>query len=406
MKEKANNERKSTVWIIITLTTIPFIMTLGNSMLIPILPMLEKELDITKFQTSLIITIYSVVAIICIPIAGYLSDRFGRKKVIVPALIITAIGGLVSGLGASVFSKSYIIVLIGRLLQGIGASGAMPIVLPLVGDLFPKDEETSSTLGLIETSNTIGKVLSPIIGTAVALIVWYMPFYLIPVLSVISLILIFIFIKEKPQKKEKENFACYWSMIKSVFKEHWRWLVALFLAGVILMYILFSFLFYFSNILEDEHDFKGIIKGLLLAIPLLALAIASFITGKLIKDNLVAMKWISFVGTLLGGLMLIASIWLDSYIAIIVIFLAAGIGIGIALPALDAMITSSLDKEVRGAVTSIYSAMRFIGVAIGPPVAAALMDDHFTIFIITIAASAVIGAIAIFVGMKPENDPV
>lgn len=404
MEEKEVSERKGTVWIIITLTTIPFIMTLGNSMLIPILPMLEKELDITKFQTSLIITMYSVVAIFCIPIAGYLSDRFGRKKVIVPALIITAIGGLVAGLGASVFSKSYIIVLIGRLLQGIGASGAMPIVIPLVGDLFPKDEETSSTLGLIETSNTIGKVLSPIIGTAVALIVWYMPFYLIPALSIISLILIFIFIKEKPKDKENEKFSCYWSMIKSVFKAHWHWLVALFLAGVILMYVLFSFLFYFSNILEDIYDFTGIIKGLLLAIPLLALATASFITGKLIKDNLVAMKWISFSGMLISGLMLIGSIWLDSYIAIIVIFSLAGIGIGIALPALDAMITSSLDKEVRGAVTSIYSAMRFIGVAIGPPVAAALMGNHFNTFIVTIVASCIIGALAVFIGMKPEED--
>ena len=65
---------------IISMASIPLVMTLGNSMLIPVLPMIEKELGITSLQVSMLITIYSVVAIICIPIAGYLSDQIGRKK--------------------------------------------------------------------------------------------------------------------------------------------------------------------------------------------------------------------------------------------------------------------------------------------------------------------------------------
>src|SRR5690625_2769038 len=101
-------------WAIISLASIPLIMTLGNSMLIPILPMLEKELDITKFQTSLIITLYSIVAIFLIPIAGYLSDQFGRKKVIIPALIITGIGGLIAGWVSWKMENPYSLILVGR----------------------------------------------------------------------------------------------------------------------------------------------------------------------------------------------------------------------------------------------------------------------------------------------------
>src|SRR5690625_3871860 len=84
-----NDEKR---WAIISLASVPLIMTLGNSMLIPILPLMEKKLEITKLQSSYIITFYSIVAILFIPIAGYLSDRYGRKKIIVPALIITGIG--------------------------------------------------------------------------------------------------------------------------------------------------------------------------------------------------------------------------------------------------------------------------------------------------------------------------
>lgn len=62
------------------LASIPLIMTLGNSMLIPILPQISRELRISSFQVSMLITVYAVVAILLIPVAGYLSDKWGRKK--------------------------------------------------------------------------------------------------------------------------------------------------------------------------------------------------------------------------------------------------------------------------------------------------------------------------------------
>src|SRR5690625_2943064 len=190
-------------WAIVSLASVPLIMTLGNSMLIPILPLMEDKLDISKLQSSYIITVYSVIAIIFIPLAGYLSDRYGRKKILIPALILTGIGGFVAGMAAWKMSNAFTVILIGRILQGIGASGAMPIVLPLVGDIFRKDEEASATLGIIETSNTAGKVLSPILGSALTLIVWYMPFFSIPVFCAISVLLVIFLIKNKKNNEEE-----------------------------------------------------------------------------------------------------------------------------------------------------------------------------------------------------------
>ncbi|WP_326102172.1 MFS transporter [Paenibacillus apiarius] len=64
---------------LLALSSIPLIMTLGNSMFIPVLPEIRRQLHVSAFQTSLLITSYSVMAILLIPIAGYLSDRLGRK---------------------------------------------------------------------------------------------------------------------------------------------------------------------------------------------------------------------------------------------------------------------------------------------------------------------------------------
>src|SRR5699024_4152703 len=102
-------------WVIVSLSSIPLIMRLGNAVLIPILPMLENKVDITKLLTSYIITVYSIVAIICIPIAGYLSDRFGRKKIIMPALILTGIGGLIAGISSLQMDDPYVLIIIGRI---------------------------------------------------------------------------------------------------------------------------------------------------------------------------------------------------------------------------------------------------------------------------------------------------
>lgn len=398
------NEEKR--WAIISLASVPLIMTLGNSMLIPILPVMEKELDISKLQSSYIITVYSIVAIICIPIAGYLSDRYGRKKVLVPALILAGIGGGIAGLAAWLMDNAFLVILAGRILQGIGASGAMPIVIPLVGDMFRRDDEASATLGIIETSNTVGKVLSPILGSALTAIIWFLPFLSIPVFCAISVLMIIFLIKDKKEEKEEDEpmpFKKYWQLMKEVFREHKRWLIAIFIIGAILMFILFGFLFYLSSILEDKFNIDGIKKGLLLAIPLLALSIASYITGKRIKDNLKVMKWISFIGIVLAGCSVAVISFMDHFICLLIIFLVCGTGIGMALPCLDSLITESIEKTIRGAVTSIYSSMRFIGVAAGPPVIAILMKKNIFWIVALLTIFAIGAGFLAFRNIRPEN---
>lgn len=117
---------------LIALASIPLIMTLGNSMLLPILPQISKKLGINAFQVSMIITVYGLIAILMIPVAGYLSDRFGRKIVILPSLILAAIGGAICVAAAWFLTgvTAYWVILGGRLVQGIGAAGAFRSSFP------------------------------------------------------------------------------------------------------------------------------------------------------------------------------------------------------------------------------------------------------------------------------------
>ncbi|MEH7301831.1 MFS transporter [Neobacillus drentensis] len=402
--KKGSSEVSNQKWAIISMSSIPLVMTLGNSMLIPVLPSMEKKLSISSFQTSMIITVYSIVAIFLIPVAGYLSDHIGRKKVIIPSLIIAGIGGIISGWAAWKLDSAYWLILLGRALQGAGAAGAAPIVLPLVGDMFKNEDDVSSCLGLIETANTFGKVLSPILGAFLAGFIWFLPFFSIPVFCAISVIMMLILVKCPKTTEKPIPFKQFFINVKKTFTEKGRWLYAIFFIGGILMLVLFGILFYLSEVFEKEYDIKDIKKGFFLALPLGALCLSSFISGKVIKKNKVLMKWLTFIGILAAALS-IAALWFSINLwYMLSMFLISGIGIGISLPCLDALITEGIEKEERGTISSIYSSMRFIGVAAGPPIIALLLKQSSHWIFILLSSLSILAALVALLFIKPQSE--
>ncbi|WP_102347175.1 MFS transporter [Bacillus sp. Marseille-P3661] len=394
---------KTKKWDIVSLASIPLVMTLGNSMLIPVLPTMEKKLEISNFQSSMIITVYSIVAIILIPIAGFLSDRIGRKMVILPSLVISAIGGLIAGWAAWKIEDPYWIIILARILQGVGAAGAFPIVLPLVGDIFKKESDVSAGLGIIETSNTFGKVLSPILGAFLASFIWFLPFLSIPVFCIISIIMVAFLVESPVNMKKPKGFRAFLEDIKLNFKNNGRWLNAIFAIGGILMFILFGVLFYLSSMLEEQHNVDGVRKGIILAIPLAALCFASYITGKGIKQDKTKMKWVTFLGLLVLSITAIGTSFSEDIYVLLTSMFVSGMAIGVTLPCLDALITEGIGKEERGTITSIYSSMRFLGVAIGPPLFSFLMKTSHQIMFYVITGAAVFALLLTFVAIKPDS---
>lgn len=390
---------------LLALSSVPLVMTLGNSMLIPVLPKLASQLDISSFQVSLIITVYSIIAIPLIPVAGYLSDRFGRKNVLLPCLIIAGIGGAVSALASWKMDDPFTMIIIGRVLQGIGSAGAFPVVLPLVGDMFKKDEDVSTALGLTETANTVGKVLSPIIGALLASFLWFLPFIFIPFFCLISALLVLFLVKApKKQTNDNQTFKQFIAGVKTTYKKNNKWLNSIFAVGCIIMFVLFGVLFYLSDILETRYDINGVYKGALLAVPLLALSICSYMAGKKIGQNKHLMKVIIAVGMSLLTVSFIVLRFQHSFLFLISLLVVSGIGIGVALPCLDALITAGIEKEERGTITSLYSSMRFIGVAAGPPVYAYMMSVSEHLIYYVSGGASLLAFFIVLLFIKPEKE--
>jgi ACDE family multidrug resistance protein len=389
MTATASNHREA-LWI---LSFIPIVMVLGNSMIIPVLPTISELYHVSDFQVSLLITLFSIPAAITIPLAGILADRVGRKKIILWGLVIYGTGGILSAIFAIWFKGSFWLLLASRIIQGIGAAGTAPIAMVLVSDLF-QEEFRGKALGIIEAANAVGKVLSPILGSLLAMITWYAMFLAFPLLTIPLTLAMFKKIKV-PQNKKSLSLQAYKKGIISIFKRHGRWLTVVFFAGFFVMFSLFGVLFSFSDYLETNRHMAGVIKGFILAIPLLGLSSSAYWTGSHIKQRTRQMKRLILTG-LVGMTLIIALLfWIKQFYALLFLLLFLGICSGFILPCLNTLVTSSIGMEERGSITSFYSSIRFFGVALGPPIFG-LLTARPVILYFGLAACLLIATLLVF----------
>lgn len=352
------------------LALVPFLMVLGNSMLVPVLPELKSEMQVSKTSSALVITAFSVAAGIAIVAAGYLADRFGRKPVIIPAVLIYGLGGLISGIAAVTLKDQGFGLLMGaRILQGIGAAGTAPVAMAMAADLFKK--ERTQAMGVIEAANGMGKVVSPVAGAAIGLLAWWLPFFVYAAISVPTAAAVAFWTQEpaRPAAKVAEKPDVYVGKVMQVFKKQkGAGLGACFFAGTTLLMILFGVLFYLSDYLEHELGLAGIVKGLILASPVLLLCGTAFLGGRYLQVHMDQLRHAVLLGIVLetAGTLLVAILPRASW-ALFSGIAVGSVGAGMVLPAINSLVTGASEVSVRGMVTALYSSIRFLGVAAGPP---------------------------------------
>src|SRR5690606_27932035 len=257
--------------------------------------------------------------------------------------------------------------LTGRILQGLGAAGTAPITMALVSDLYKKDER-SSALGTIEAANGLGKVVSPILGSLIALITWYALFFTFPILTVPIALALWFFVKVPEQNRNPQPLSQYKENLTKTWKRQGGWLLVAFLAGALTLFIMFGVLFFLSDLLEKRYKIDGVLKGLILAIPLLAMSSTSLWAGRHVKQETRTMKRFIVVGLFIVAIGMGIVPFVSNTYVLMADLVGIGIGSGLILPCLNTLITSSVGSKERGIITSLYNGVRFLGVALGPPI--------------------------------------
>lgn len=386
------------------LCSVPFVMVLSNSMLIPVLPAMQKAMDISLVQVGLIISAFSIPAGLVIPVGGYLSDKVGRKSVMVPALFIFGLGGLLAGLAPVFLPRPFMPILAGRVLQGVGAGGTYQVAMSMTGDIF-QSEERSKALGLLEASNGFGKLISPLIGAATGLVTWFAPFFVYPLLSWLSAGSVW-WKSEEPKNIRKKSLdrKDYVKNLKRIAKQKGVSLGANFLAGFVILFALFGLLSYYSDSLEKTFNIVGFVKGLVIAIPVAILAITSYLTGTVAQKSLArVVKPAATSGLLLIAAGLASLLFFDGLVPLSAGIAGVGFGGGILLPSINTMITSAAEWQERGLITAFYGSVRFFGAALGPPAFGLLVDLGKAPMFLGTMSLALVSAVLLFMFVDADK---
>lgn len=375
----------------VSLSLVPFVMVLGNSILIPVLPAIKSALGVSPAMSGLVITAFSVPAGIMIPFSGFLADRYGRKAVMVPGLGLYALGGFVAAAAAILFQAgAFPLLMVGRVMQGIGAAGTASIALALAGDLYAGPARDQA-MGVLEATNGFGKVVSPVLGAALGLAAWYAPFVFFAVLTVPVAIAVALLAKEA-RPPAQSSARDYFGSVLQVFSRKGAALGASLLAGMTALFLLFGTLFFLSETLESRFHLRGVLKGLVLAVPVLASSIAAYGSGTYLQ-KLVDRRFLVFGGlALITAALVSLALIQNPYYLYGAIFLI-GVGSGTALATLNVLVTSSVKQERRGMITSDYGAVRFFGVALGPPLFGLLMGRGNLVLFLAAGGIGLVAAI-------------
>jgi len=171
----------------------------AETMLIPAIPDLIKDFHVSYSISSWILTAYLIAGAVMTPIAGKLSDIYGRKKILLIIMVIYAIGVSMAGFASDIYFMIF-----ARAIQGIGMS-MFPIAFGMIRDQFPR-EKISIGQGVITSMFASGAVIGLTVG---AIIVqdygWQSTFFTIIPIAIALLLIIWRFIHVIDSRDEDQS---------------------------------------------------------------------------------------------------------------------------------------------------------------------------------------------------------
>jgi MFS family permease len=328
---------------------------MGVSSITPVFPAMARELDIPVHSVGLLITVFTLPGIFLAPVLGVLADLWGRKRILVPALMLFGIAG-----GACGFVRDFNLLLALRFLQGMGAASLASLNVTIIGDLY-SGNELAAAMGYNATVLNIGTASYPAIGGILATLGWFYPFFL-PFIAIPMGFLV-LFSLKNPGPKNRQGLKVYlgnaWKGIKS------RQILILFLTSIVTFIILYGpYLTYLPILLSHSFQASSFTIGIIMSIMSLTTAVSSSQLGRLSKryspKTLLRTAFI-FYAVALVIIPFIHSLWLLPLP--IIIF---GMGHGMTYPNIQTLLAALAPSENRGAFMSINGMVLRLGQTLGP----------------------------------------
>ncbi len=342
------------LYIIFSITLLAI---MGVSSITPAFPKIIRQFGINEQQIGMLITVFTLPGVFLAPVMGILADRYGRKTILLPSILLFGLGGFLCTLAGS-----YQWLLFYRFIQGLGAVSLGMINITMIGDLYSGNRRATA-MGYNASVLSLGTASYPAIGGALATLAWYFPFYL-PLLA-IPVGLVVIFKLKNPEPEKSTDIIQY-------LKRTWRsinvrdvW--GLFLITVLLFIILYgSYLTFFPLLLEKQFEAGSLVIGLTMSGMSVTTALVSSQLGKLRK--IFKARTLLLVSSLLYLIAMMIMTYAATWGIIIVAIIFFGMGHGMVIPNVLTMVVGYASIKERAAFMSINSMVLRVGQTLGPVV--------------------------------------
>ena len=365
---------------------------LGLFMLFPVMSVYAGDYDSsTPFLIGMAIGVYGLTqALLQIPF-GYLSDRFGRKPILIIGLLIFLLGSIVAASASNI-----IFVVIGRALQGGGAISA--VLMAFLADSISEDNRAKANAFVgfqIGVAFMLSLIIGPIITSRIGLSGL---FWVIGLLSIIAMLIVLSLQHSKPVNYYRLSFGAFKETLT-------RELVALDFS-VFSLHLILASGFIVMPLLIMENQIVAMIDNWQLYLPSVLLSFIGMIPLIVISEKFKKTKYI----LLLSIFLLIVSqiIFFTSDLNFSVFLLTLTIFF-VAFNTIEAILPSLLSRTAsaakRGLAMGIFSTSQFLGTFIGGAIGGLIYDiyDLNSVFLFTIFVAIIWWFMVLFSPLKTKT---
>lgn len=360
-----------------------FLCGMGFSIISPVIPFLVKPYISNPSEQAIFVTLLTSVYAVCVffsaPGLGALSDRYGRRPILLVCLLGSAIGYLVFGIGGALW-----VLFAGRIIDGI-TGGNISTIFAYFADITPREQRTKY-FGWISAVVGVGTVLGPTIGGLLAKFGYSVPFYFGAIITLINLVYGIFYMPESldnNNRLKKITFVRLNPFTQLISVLSIKNLKRLLISGFLLWITSGSFQALFSQFTMNTFNWTPAIIGLILSIMGIQDIISQgFIMPKLlIKLSDIKITVLGMVSEIIGYAFIAASGLLAFYPLFIIGMFIFGFGDSIIGPSFNGMISKSVDDSeqgrIQGGSQSIQSLARIIGPIIGGQIYVAFGHSSF-----------------------------
>jgi DHA1 family tetracycline resistance protein-like MFS transporter len=345
-----------------------FIDLVGFGIVIPILPLYAERMHASPAVIGLLLAVYSAMQFIFAPILGKLSDRVGRRPVLLGSIIGTSIGFLIMGLAGSLW-----LLFVARVIDGI-TGGNISTAQAYIADVTPP-EKRSSGMGLIGAAFGLGFIFGPAIGGVMSHVSLGAPFVFAAALAAGNAVAIYFLLPESLSSEHRSRARGRESVIK-VFEESGSWQLAAVIATYFFGTVAFALLTaIYALFTEARLHFDATHNGYIFAyLGLIGALIQGGLIGRLSKQF--GDKGLAVAGSLILALSMFLLPLISSLQSLLLVSTGIAIGNSLVTPTLNAMASRSVNASWQGRVLGVMQSAASFARIIGPVLGGILLSQQ------------------------------